>query len=332
MTNRHLFIRGLRAAAACATLVLAPSALAQTADYTTIPPDPAELEQKLTATPVTLAQAIAAAEKASGGHAVEAKAMTAGDAINYEIFVEAMGMVKRAVVNGKTGAVEVPTLTTASALEKATAVVKGAARSVVFNMSAEPPTATVMIYLDHKAHKVVINAITGETISNDPMERFPGATTTNEVHTTDSGLMYIDMEEGTGPTPAGPTSRVKVHYTGYFVDGNKFDSSVDRGQPAEFSLRGVIPGWTEGVGSMRVGGKRKLIVPYALGYGERGRQGIPPKATLIFDVELIEADAAPPTPPPAPAGTPRAPGSSGAVPPAPPSGTTAPAQPAKPQG
>ena len=79
-----------------------------------------------------------------------------------------------------------------------------------------------------------------------------------------------------------------VHYVGTLLDGTKFDSSVDRGQPAQFPLGGVIPGWTEGVGSMKIGGKRKLVIPYALAYGERGRGPIPAKATLIFDVELLE--------------------------------------------
>ena len=107
--------------------------------------------------------------------------------------------------------------------------------------------------------------------------------------TTSSGLQYIDLKIGTGATAqAGQT--VTVHYTGWLENGKKFDSSVDRGQPFSFPLGAgrVIKGWDEGVKGMKVGGKRKLIIPSNLGYGARGAGGvIPPNATLIFAVELL---------------------------------------------
>ena len=107
---------------------------------------------------------------------------------------------------------------------------------------------------------------------------------------TDSGLKYDDLEEGTG-TEAVAGNQVSVHYTGWLEDGTKFDSSLDRNQPFQFALgRGqVIRGWDEGVQGMKVGGKRKLIIPAQLGYGAAGAGGvIPPNATLVFEVELLE--------------------------------------------
>jgi len=105
---------------------------------------------------------------------------------------------------------------------------------------------------------------------------------------TDSGLIYLDIKKGDGEPVPSSTSTVSVHYTGWLLDGTKFDSSVDRGSPATFPLDRVIKGWTEGVGSMKVGGKRKLLIPPELAYGKNGTRGIPPSATLLFEVELLE--------------------------------------------
>ncbi|MDA0792108.1 MAG: FKBP-type peptidyl-prolyl cis-trans isomerase [Proteobacteria bacterium] len=106
------------------------------------------------------------------------------------------------------------------------------------------------------------------------------------VRTTSTGLQYQIITEGTGPSPDA-ADEVRVHYSGTFIDGSVFDSSIERGEPAEFRLSQVIPGWTEGLQLMRVGGKRKLFIPPALGYGPGGRPGIPPNSLLIFEVELL---------------------------------------------
>jgi FKBP-type peptidyl-prolyl cis-trans isomerase FklB len=107
------------------------------------------------------------------------------------------------------------------------------------------------------------------------------------VQETTSGLQYEVITMGTGPKP-GPEEVVKVHYTGTLVDGTKFDSSVDRGEPAVFGVNQVIRGWQEGMQLMPVGSKFKFYVPYELGYGEQGGGPIPPYSTLVFEVELLE--------------------------------------------
>ncbi|MBU2924561.1 FKBP-type peptidyl-prolyl cis-trans isomerase [Colwellia sp. 1_MG-2023] len=107
------------------------------------------------------------------------------------------------------------------------------------------------------------------------------------VTVTESGLQYEVIETGDGDKPTA-ASTVRVHYHGTFANGDVFDSSVERGQPAEFPVGGVIAGWTEALQLMPEGSKWKLTVPYNLAYGEQGSQGaIPPYATLVFDVELI---------------------------------------------
>ena len=127
-----------------------------------------------------------------------------------------------------------------------------------------------------------------------PLRRSDAAT--NQVIEMPSGLKYTDTKTGDGAAAAAG-NKVSVHYTGWLYNngakGTKFDSSVDRGQPFQFTLGAhqVIAGWDEGVAGMKVGGKRTLIIPPELGYGARGAGGvIPPNATLIFDVELLKVD------------------------------------------
>lgn len=133
---------------------------------------------------------------------------------------------------------------------------------------------------------VVLTMLTAATVFAASDAAKPGKTVT-----TASGLKYVDQIVGKGASPMAG-KRVKVHYTGTLENGKKFDSSLDRNQPFEFVIGTgqVIAGWDEGVMTMKVGGKRKLIIPAKLGYGARGAGGvIPPNATLLFDVELLEA-------------------------------------------
>ena len=134
---------------------------------------------------------------------------------------------------------------------------------------------------------LVVLAVVAAACSQTPPA--PGGGGGSEV-TTPSGLKYTDLVVGNGAQPQAGQTAV-VHYTGWLVDGKKFDSSVDRGQPFSFPLgQGrVIKGWDEGVATMRVGGKRRLTIPPDLGYGARGAGNvIPPNATLTFEVELLD--------------------------------------------
>ena len=139
-----------------------------------------------------------------------------------------------------------------------------------------PSQDSVTIFTDYMRNAVI-------KIGND----FLAENSSKEgVKVTPSGLQYQVLEEGFGERPTSDTSKVLAHYEGTLINGQKFDSSYDRGEPIEFPLNGVIAGWTEGLQLMKVGAKYKFYIPYNLGYGERGTRGIPPYSTLIFTVEL----------------------------------------------
>jgi FKBP-type peptidyl-prolyl cis-trans isomerase len=114
-----------------------------------------------------------------------------------------------------------------------------------------------------------------------------------EMTTTASGLQIGFLKKGDGGVKPKPEDSVEVHYTGWFPDGKKFDSSRDRGQPAQFGVTGVIKGWTEALQLMSAGDRCKLVIPGDLAYGPQGRPGIPPNATLVFDVELLKVKSMP---------------------------------------
>jgi len=143
--------------------------------------------------------------------------------------------------------------------------------------AAEEPAAPTYQAVEDMSEEDVVEAA-----------RTLGTPSENEMVTTDSGLRYIDVSVGEGEAAESGDTTV-VHYTGWLVNGMKFDSSLDRGDPFRFPLGGgrVIPGWDEGVEGMTVGGVRKLIVPPDLGYGSRRNDPIPPDSTLIFEVQLI---------------------------------------------
>ena len=166
-----------------------------------------------------------------------------------------------------------------AAFAQAVSDVMGGATTTMSDAEAQRTVSEFMQKQQAEAGKAVREA--GEKFLAENAEK-PG------VVVLPSGLQYTVITEGTGAKPKA-TDRVKCHYEGTLTNGQVFDSSYRRGEPAVFPLNGVIAGWTEGVQLMAEGAKYRFIIPYRLAYGERGAgQSIPPYAALVFDVELIE--------------------------------------------
>ena len=284
MKTRKIALVALLAAAGITTMTQA-----QNTDYSKLPSPPAQEQAKLETSSLTMMDAIMKASDDGRATVIRAKALTTGLDVRFEIFIDKAGMPMRVLVNGKTGEVTAPNVTLPEAIKTAVETVPGRCADATLDLMSDPPAIMVTIFGNDMKHELKIDAVTGKVVTNNASSGLPGDSSDNPMTTTDSGLRYIDIVEGTGAAPSSIGANVVVHYTGWLVDGTKFDSSVDRGQPASFALNGVIKGWGEGVGSMKVGGKRKLIIPWNLGYGARGTQGIPPRAMLVFDVELLEA-------------------------------------------
>lgn len=151
----------------------------------------------------------------------------------------------------------------------------------------------VLVSYQEKKQAEMIKEMEAKAASNkEEGQKFLAENKTKEgVQTTDSGLQYKVVKEGTGASPKA-TDMVKVHYEGKLIDGTVFDSSYERGEPIEFPLNQVIPGWTEGVQLMKKGAEYELYIPSDLAYGEAGTPGIEPNSVLIFKVELLDFHSA----------------------------------------
>jgi len=286
-----------------ASISLATPPASSDTDFTTLPPDPVELEKTLGELKIDMQAAADAVSK--GGAQVSGIRLVQQDGKwIYEAVMIEGGAPKRATVDAMTGEVRMARVGAGEAAKAACAKVAGKVGMVTGDPMAEPPTWKVTVYAGGKAHQVTVNAIDGAVIGDDVSARFPGEVADGPLQGEPGGLQWIVLKPGTGESPKGADSMVKVNYSGYLVDGRLFDSSAKTGKPVEFRLNRVIKGWTQGVQAMKVGEKRKLVIPYTMAYGEQGRPPtIPPKATLVFDVELLDADM-PPAGAPAPGATP----------------------------
>lgn len=176
----------------------------------------------------------------------------------------------------------------AKATVAASKAVEGPVASGRLDRSGAAPCWVMEAYTDRFLVKLRIDARSGEILGREDVPRFPGDPVRGEGSVTASGLCYYDLRLGDGPSPSSRKQAVRLQFTGWLVDGTQFESTVERGAPVEVGIEKLVKGLEEGVMGMKVGGKRKLVIPHPLGYGIGGKPPIvPARATLIMDVELL---------------------------------------------
>ncbi len=293
MTRTSRIRIGALALASFALGALTVAVVAQ--DYSRLLPSAEQQYANLEALSVTLEEAIATAELATDGVVAGAHIDTVGDAPKAEMIVFGPEAAYQVIINMSDGSILkktpvaiYPKDATANAINKAKELAGG---GIVQSCSISPqgpePVCIVELYTKESLHRVTVNANSNELISHDQVGGLPGDPVKGEPITTSSGLKYYVLKEGVGE-PLGPNVNVMAHYSGWLVDGTKFDSSVDRGEPLPVNTSlGVIPGWLEALKAMKVGEKRKLLIPAHLAYGPQSTPRIPPNALLIFDMEVV---------------------------------------------
>ena len=168
------------------------------------------------------------------------------------------------------------------------AELEAAKRGLVDAATGKPPAVDMQTYQGKLQAMIQSRAAAGAQGEKDKGKAFAESAAKDQgAVTAQSGMVFRSLQPGKGASPK-PTDVVRVHYRGTLVDGTEFDSSIARGQPAEFALNGVIPCWTEGLQKMKVGEKARLVCPSSIAYGDQGRPGIPGGATLVFEVELLD--------------------------------------------
>lgn len=180
-------------------------------------------------------------------------------------------------------------LSLAGAVDKAEAEVGGHARSADLVLEGASATYTVDVFGAEGSARVTLDGRTGEVTGREELRRLPGLPVEGDPYVSETGLVFYDIVEGDGDEVPSQSAMVRFHVNGYLTDGTLFDSTYADGNARMFPLERTFPGFREGVGTMKAGGKRKLILPFQLAYGEHGKPPtVPHRAMIVYDVELLE--------------------------------------------